>query len=178
MPTKVRLALAVLLFLCMAAGAGGAAAIDLHELLDGLRKGAPRLSAGPGIFDGFIVAGGLALLAGLMIDGDLVRRAPTKASLTATKWVLAATVTWLLVGPVLGEAFLVNQLHQAGYVPCGVLRPPARFARTQWVLPDQPCTPQADPWCFARRRARFAFPTGRGGLGMLLAGHGGKLYSP
>jgi len=144
MPTKLRLALSVLLILSVAAGAGAVAAMDLHELLDGLRRGAPRLMAGTGMFYGFIVAGGLVLLAGLIIDGDLVGRAPTQAHFTATKWILGGTVALLVVGPVLGEAFLNDQLHRAGYAPCGTAWRPLSFARTEWVLPDQPCTPQAD----------------------------------
>ncbi len=144
MSTKLRHALAVLLILCVAAGAGGVAAIESHELLDGIRTGAPRLMAGPGMFYGFIVAGGLVLLAGLIIDANLVRQAPTEASLTAVKWILGGTVALLVVGPLLGEVFVNDQLLRAGYAPCGALRPFARFARTEWVLPDQPCTPKAD----------------------------------
>jgi hypothetical protein len=138
MPTKLRHALGVLLILCVAAGAGGVAAVDLHELLDGLGTRAPRLMAGPGMFYGFIVAGSLVLLAGLIIDANLVRRAPTQASLTAVKWILGGAVALLVVGPVLGEAFLNDQLHQAGYAPCGATAW-RLFAPTEWVLPDQPC---------------------------------------
>jgi hypothetical protein len=143
MPTKLRHALGVLLILCVAAGAGGVAAMDLHELLDGLRTRAPRLIAGPGMFYGFICAGGSVLLAGLIIDADLARRAPAQASLTAVKWILGGTVALLIVGPVLGQAFLNDQLHRAGYLLCGATSW-RRFARTEWVLPDQPCTSQAD----------------------------------
>lgn len=39
MPTKLRHALGVLLILAVAAGAGGAAAMHLQELLEGLRTG-------------------------------------------------------------------------------------------------------------------------------------------
>jgi heme A synthase len=86
----------------------------------------------------------LVLLAGLIIDANLVRRAPTQASLTAVKWILGGAVALLVVGPVLGEVFLSDQLHRAGYAPCGTDWHPLHFARTEWVLPDQPCTPQAD----------------------------------
>jgi hypothetical protein len=140
MPTKLRHALGVLLILCVAVSTGGVAAIHLHELLDGLLTRAPRLMAGPGMFYGFIAAGGLVLLAGLIIDANLVRRAPTPASLTAVKWILGGAVTLLVVGPVLGEVFLNDQLHQAGYAPC--THSWHLFARTEWVLPNQPCTPQ------------------------------------
>jgi hypothetical protein len=143
MPTKLRHALGVLLILCVAAGAGGVAAMHLHELLDGLRTRAPRLMAGPGMFYGFIVLGSLVLLAGLIIDIDLVGRAPTKAHFTATKCWLVGTLALLAVGPVLGEAILNDQLRQAGYVPCGATAW-RRFARSEWVVPDQPCTQQAD----------------------------------
>ena len=144
MPTKLRHALGVLLILCLAAGGGGVAAMELHELLDGLRTGAPRLMAGPGMFYGFIAAGGLVLLAGLIIDANLVRRAPTQAHFTAMKWWIGGTVALLLVGPVLAEVFLSDQLHRAGYAPCGTAWRPLSFARTEWALPGQPCTPQAD----------------------------------
>ncbi|HKD30384.1 MAG TPA: hypothetical protein VKC66_31310 [Xanthobacteraceae bacterium] len=144
MPTKLRLALSVLLILCVAAGAGAVAAMDLHELLDGLRTGAPRLMAGSGMFYGFIGCGSLVLLAGLIIDADLVRRAPTQAHFTAMKWWIGGTVALLLVGPVLAEVFLSDQLHRAGYAPCGTAWRPLSFARTEWALPGQPCTPQAD----------------------------------
>ena len=68
----------------------------------------------------------------------------------------------LLVGPVLDQAFLSDQRHWAGYVPCGR---PLVFRRRYWL---------------AVREAMGALrlPYGRGGLGMLLAGHAGKLYSP
>ncbi|HKD30385.1 MAG TPA: hypothetical protein VKC66_31315 [Xanthobacteraceae bacterium] len=144
MPTKLRLALSVVLILCVAAGAGGGAAINLHELLDGLRRGAPRLMAGTGMFYGFIVAVSLVLMAGLIIEGDLVGRAPTQALFTATKWILGGTVALLILGPVLGEAFVNDQLHRAGYAPCPTAWRPLSFARTEWVLPGQPCTPPAD----------------------------------
>src|SRR5262249_62177234 len=85
MPTKLRLALSVLLILGVAAGAGAVAAMDLHELLDGLRRGAPRLMAGTGMFFGFIVAGGLGLLAGLIIHGDPVGPAPRPGHFTAAQ---------------------------------------------------------------------------------------------
>jgi hypothetical protein len=143
MPAKLRHALGVLLILFIAASAGGVAAMDFHELLDSLRTKAPRLMAGPAMFSGFIAAGSLVLLAGLIIDANLVRRAPAQASLTAVKWILGGAVALLLAGPVLGQAFLNDQLHQAGYVPCGA-DAQRRFRRTEWVLPDQPCTPQAD----------------------------------
>lgn len=143
MPTKLRHALGVLLILAVAAGAGGAAAMHLQELLEGLRTGAPRLMAGPGMFYGFIAAGGLILLAGLIIDANLVRREPTQASLKAVKSILGGAVALLAAGPLLGEVLLDSQLYQAGYHPCGATAW-RRFARTEWVLPDQPCTRQAD----------------------------------
>lgn len=142
MPTKLRHALGVLLILCVAAGAGGSAAMHLQELLDGLRTGAPRLMAGPGMFYGFIAAGGLILLAGLIIDANLVRRAPAQASLKAVKWILGGAVGLLVAGPLLGEVFLNDQLYQAGYHPCGTTAS-RRFARTEWILPGQSCTRQA-----------------------------------
>jgi hypothetical protein len=82
----------------------------------------------------------------------------------------------LLVAPVRGEAFLSDQLHRAGYVPCGTTSRP--FARTEWVLPDQLCAPPADRSCFgantrfssARQRGAIRLPYGRAGLGKFLAG--------
>src|SRR5262249_61964997 len=117
MPTKLRLALSVLLILCVAAGAGAVAAMDLHELLDGLRTGAPRLMAGSGMFYGFIGCGSLVLLAGLIIDADLVRRGPAPAHFSGVEWGVWGRRGVVVGGALVGGGFFLGSVFPGRLAP-------------------------------------------------------------